>query len=251
MTHPRPLAAEKLKYVVTAQYPCSYIDGELARSQVLGPGQGIDTDPYAELAAHGFRRNGLFIYRPQCDNCRACLSVRVPVADFKPNRSQMRAWKQHAALTSTTIEPVFSAEHYALYTRYQKIRHTGGGMDVDDEAQYTNFLVTTNVHTCMVEFRQKQPDKRWDQLKMVSTIDRVDDGLSAVYTFYDVEPGQNFGTFNILWQIELARSLGLRYLYLGYWIASCAKMSYKTRFKPCELLINGKWEVDQPSNFTK
>jgi arginine-tRNA-protein transferase len=173
------------------------------------------------------------------------------VADFQPNRSQQRAWKQHASLTSTIIEPVFSAEHYALYTQYQKIRHQGGGMDVDDPTQYTSFLVETNVRTCMVEFRQNQPDTGLEQLKMVSTIDRVNDGLSAVYTFYAAEPGQNFGTFNVLWQIQLARALGLRYLYLGYWVASCAKMSYKSRFKPCELLIDGKWKVDAPSNFTR
>jgi leucyl-tRNA---protein transferase len=140
------------------------------------------------------------------------------------------------------MKPVFSPEHYALYKRYQKSRHPGGGMDIDDEAQYTDFLVRSNVRTWMVEFRKPVPGQSNAELKMVSIIDQLKDGLSAVYTFYAPEPGQNFGTFNVLWQVQQARSLGLGYLYLGYWIEGCRKMDYKSCFKPYELMQDGIWQ---------
>jgi arginine-tRNA-protein transferase len=167
----------------------------------------------------------------------------VPVNDFAPNRSQRRTWSQYAELTSTIIKPHFSAEHYALYTRYQKSRHAGGGMDQDDMTQYIDFLVKTNVPSFMVEFRQHPANDPIGDLKMVSIIDRLNDGLSAVYTFYAPELRQNYGTFNVLWQIQQTRALGLNYLYLGYWISACRKMSYKTRFKPCELFVNDEWRA--------
>lgn len=217
------------------------MEGRLARSQVAAPSEAIDAAKYDVLIQAGFRRSGSFVYRPQCDNCKACLSIRLPVADFKPNRSQKRAWAKHQALTCTVMKPTFLAEHYALYKRYQKSRHPGGGMDIDDEAQYTDFLVRSNVRSWMVEFRETVPGQSATELKMVSIIDQLKDGLSAVYTFYSPEPGQNYGTFNVLWQIQQARSLGLNYLYLGYWIEGCQKMDYKSCFKPYELMQNGLW----------
>jgi len=232
-----------IQYYATAAYPCSYLEGRLARSQVAAPSEAIDAANYDVLIQHGFRRSGSFVYRPQCDNCNACLSIRLPVADFMPNRSQKRAWAQHTSLICTVTEPAFSQEHYALYQRYQRSRHPGGGMDIDDEVQYTDFLVRSNVRSWMVEFRAPLPDQSGTELKMVSIIDVLKEGLSAVYTFYDPEPGQNFGTFNVLWQIERARAMGLRHLYLGYWIKSCQKMAYKSHFRPYELLSNGLWET--------
>ena len=214
----------------------------MARSQVATPSEAIDAANYDVLIQHGFRRSGTYVYRPQCDNCSACRSIRVRLSDFKPNRSQKRAWAQHESLTCTVIRPFFSPEHYALYKRYQKSRHPGGGMDIDDETQYADFLVRTNVNSWMVEFREGVPDQPDATLKMVSIIDMLKDGISAVYTFYDPEPGRNLGTFNVLWQIQRARSMGLRYVYLGYWIEACRKMAYKSHFSPCELLTQGTWQ---------
>jgi len=230
-----------IQYYATAQYPCSYLAGHLARSQVAAPSESIDAANYDVLIRHGFRRSGSFVYRPQCDSCQACLSIRLRVADFQANRSQKRAWAKHAALTCTVMAPTFSREHYELYKRYQQTRHSGGGMDVDDETQYTDFLVRTNVRSWMVEFREPATNQDVGELRMVSIIDQLKDGLSAVYTFYTPESGQNLGTFNVLWQIQQARERGLKHLYLGYWIKDCQKMAYKARFKPYELMLNGTW----------
>lgn len=247
MNHSERFVAD-IQYYSTAQYPCSYLAGQLARSQVAAPTESIDAANYDVLIRHGFRRSGSFVYRPQCDGCQACLSIRLAVADFQPNRSQKRAWAKHNTLISTVMEPSFSREHYELYQRYQRFRHAGGGMDVDDETQYTDFLVRTNVRSWMVEFREPSDNKADGELKMVSIIDQLKDGLSAVYTFYTPESGYNLGTFNVLWQIQQARERGLRYLYLGYWIKECQKMAYKARFKPYEIMLNGTWQsTDQIS----
>ena len=244
MTHLPDLGSQALQYYATAAYPCSYLEGRIARSQVAAPSEAIDMHRYTKLVQHGFRRSGHFIYRPYCDYCQACTSLRLPVSDFQPNRSQRRAWLQHQLLKPSIVKPTFSAEHYALYKLYQNARHAGGGMDIDDVEQYIEFLVATHVQSFMVEFRLALPaDHAKNELKMVSIIDRLHDGLSAVYTFYKPELRQNYGTFNVLWQIQQTQSLGLNYLYLGYWIGACSKMSYKTRFKPFELFVDGKWTI--------
>jgi arginyl-tRNA--protein-N-Asp/Glu arginylyltransferase len=235
---------EQLHFYATASYPCSYLPGRLARSQVLAPPQAVSTRVYSGLVDIGFRRSGAYIYRPHCHPCQACVSIRLPVARFVANRSQRRAWQQHAALDASLSAPFFLDEHFALYSRYQKSRHPGGGMDHDDVQQYLDFLVQSHVSSLMVEFRQPSPPGATSALKMVSIIDRLHDGLSAVYTFYDPAPGQSLGTFNVLWQIQLAQQLGLSYLYLGYWIQQCPKMAYKARFQPHELFEDGRWASD-------
>ncbi len=162
--------------------------------------------------------------------------------EFEPNRSQRRALKQNNLLEALICKPHFSDAHYLLYQRYQKAKHTGGGMDQDNVDQYVEFLVNTEVNTYMVEFREHQTENDEGVLRMVSIIDQLEDGLSAVYTFYDPQEGQSYGTYNVLWQIQQAKVLGLPYVYLGYWIEACSKMSYKTRFQPCELLVQDKWQ---------
>ncbi len=241
VTHRPTLTSNQTQYYATAAYPCSYIEGRIARSQVVGPDTQIDTLLYSDLVRQGFRRSGAYVYRPLCDHCQACTPIRVPVAKFQPDRSQRRARRLHSNLTVAICKPYFSEEHHALYQRYQKARHAEGGMDQDDVAQYIEFMVNSPVDSYMVEFRETDINKSANALKMVSIIDQLSDGLSAVYTFYEPRAGQSYGTFNVLWQIEYALSLGLTYVYLGYWIQACRKMSYKTRFRPAELLCSGHW----------
>jgi leucyl-tRNA---protein transferase len=224
-----------LQFYSTSPYTCSYLPEETARSQVATPTHLITTEVYSELVRAGFRRSGVFTYRPHCQNCNQCVPVRLPVDRFQPSRSQRRAWHANHALSIRELPLEFDPAHYELYLRYQNARHAGGGMDQDSHEQYAHFLLQSRVDTRLIEFSDEQG------LCMVSIIDVLSDGLSSVYTFYDPDAGSSYGTFNILWQIAQCRALGLPYLYLGYWIEKSPKMAYKSKFKPIEGLFDGEW----------
>lgn len=237
MSHARDLPIFRLQFYLTAPYPCSYLPDHVARSQVAAPGSLIDTGVYSELVRLGFRRSGQHVYRPRCDACRACVAARVPVAEFEPGRTQRRCLKRNADIRLRLLPLAFEEAHYRLYRRYQSVRHAGGGMDHDDRDQFCNFLLQSRVDSVLAEFSLD------GEVIMVALVDKLIDGLSAVYTFFDPElDKRSLGTYGVLTQIELAREIGLPYLYLGYWIETCGKMAYKRSFQPLEGLVDGRWK---------
>ena len=250
MSHPDAarLPFSLLQFHRTDTYPCSYLPDRQARSLVAIPPGLIDSALYSRLVRHGFRRSGPFSYRPDCTGCRACVPVRIPVQRFAPNRSQQRCFKRHGTLMATERPLTYNETHYALYRRYQHARHPGGGMDQSDPDQYAEFILQSHIDTRLIEFCEPESGT----LRIVSLIDRLDDGLSSVYTFFDPDiAGASFGTYSILWQITRCAALGMPYLYLGYWIKECRKMAYKAGFQPIEGLIDGLWQPlpsDYPSS---
>lgn len=236
MTHPNDAPLQKIQFYATTPYSCGYLAGKLAQSLIAAPHHLIDASTYSGLIQLGFRRSGKFAYRPHCENCSACVPVRIPVAEFIPKRSQRRAKKQHQDLHVSIIPLAYSDEHFQLYLAYQLARHPDNSNEQETVEQYRNFLVQSNVETLLIEFRLE------GVLKMVSVVDIVRDGISAVYTFYDAsDKSVSYGTYNILWLIEWAQQLKVEFLYLGYWIAESQKMAYKKNFTPQEGLIDGEW----------
>ena len=234
-----------LHFYSTATYPCSYLADRQAVSLVATPTHLIDGEIYGHLLREGFRRSGLFTYRPECPSCQACVPVRLPVDRFVPARSQRRNLKRNAGLRARPLPLIDDDEHYALYLRYQERRHAGGGMDLDDRDQYAHFILQSRIDSRLVEFRED------GVLRMVSLIDVVSDGLSSVYTFYDPDrPHAGYGTYGILWQIAQCIANGLPYLYLGYWIRASRKMAYKADFRPIEGYIDGQWREFDPNDPT-
>jgi arginine-tRNA-protein transferase len=229
---------KRIQLVFGAEHPCSYLDGLTARMAYTDPGLSMSAPLYSALAEQGFRRSGDWVYRPWCRHCSACIPVRIPVARFAPNRSQARILKRNADLTAIPRPAEFVEEHYRLYRRYLETRHADGDMEGSGREEYMQFLGSAWANTAFVEFRLGA------ELLAVAAVDRLSDGLSAVYTFFDPEQGpRGLGVYAVLWQVEEARALGLDWLYLGYWIEACRKMTYKSRYRPLEAWIAGQWRL--------
>ena len=227
--------SKEIKLYATHPHPCSYFGDREAQTIFIDPDMSPSPLLYSELSRRGFRRSGNHIYRPDCKRCKECIASRVPVMTFEASRSQRRTINRNADL-STEVLPAPSTQAYPLYERYINGRHRDGDMFPPSREQFDSFLGESSATTAYVHFYAE------GALVAVAVTDILDDGLSAIYTFYDPDLNKrSLGVYGILWQISHAKSLNLPYVYLGYWIRDCQKMAYKTDYRPIELLINSRW----------
>lgn len=225
-----------LKVYTTYPHSCSYLAEQEATTLFLDPRTAMSSSLYSQLSVMGFRRSGSHLYRPNCSGCKACIPARVPVQKFQPRRSQKRAWKHNLDIDVEEVNDISGDKYFQLYRRYIEARHQDGDMYPPSREQYESFL---SAEWGVTRFFQLLID---GQLIGVAVADQLEDGLSAIYTFYEPAlQSRSVGTFAVMWQIEATRQLDLQYLYLGYWIKECQKMAYKVQFRPLELYINGQW----------
>ena len=226
----------ELRFFTTPAHNCSYLKGKRAITLFVDPLAKIDRDLYSALSAVGFRRSGTHIYRPYCQSCTACIPVRIPIDQFTPRRRHKRVLRANTDVKVTVREPVMTEEYFSLYDAYITERHNDGDMYPASRDQFLSFLVDGRPEARFFEFRYS------GKLLAIAVADELNDGLSAIYTFFDPAlKSRSPGVLAILWLIDHAYELQLDYLYLGYWIKQCQKMSYKMDYKPVELYINNSW----------
>ncbi len=227
---------ESIRLFRTAPHPCSYKEEETAATVFVDPELSISQHLNSRLSELGYRRSGAHLYRPDCELCQACISCRLPVAQFKRNKRFQRIWNRNADLRVELCSELDNEESYFLYRDYIEKRHSDGDMYPATLEQFDAFIRSKS------EGGQYSCFYLEDKLIAVAVSDLLDSALSAVYTFFDPDlHKRSLGNFAILWQIEQARALQKDYLYLGYWIKDCAKMQYKSAFRPLEMLVEGKW----------
>jgi arginine-tRNA-protein transferase len=232
-----PNSLLSLRFFVTPSHPCNYFAERQAITLIVDPSTELTMAQYSELSRLGFRRSGEHVYRPHCPSCRDCIPIRIEVSQFQANRSQRRIYKRNKHIEFISCPVEYREEHYQLYRDYIRQRHPAGGMDNDDPGQYRQFIQANWCDTYLYEMREN------GRLLGVAVTDTLENGLSAVYTFYDPSmPERGLGTFAILRQIEECRRQGLKWLYLGYWIPDSPKMQYKAKFRPFEYYDGQTWQ---------
>ncbi|MBB1061398.1 arginyltransferase [Marilutibacter spongiae] len=230
----------------TGEHACGYWPERTARDLVLDPRDPRLPAWYPQALEWGFRRSGDIVYRPHCAGCRACVAVRIPVDAFRPDRSQRRCLKRNADIEMRVCQPVRTEEQLALYRRYLRARHPGGGMDGHGALEFDQFLVGSWSEGRFMELREAGAG-RPGRLLAVAVTDVAGNALSAVYTFFEPDAvARGLGTLAILKQIEWARRERRAHLYLGYWIAGHGKMDYKRRFHPLEGFDGRGWREFDP-----
>ncbi len=233
----------KLGFYITPEHRCNYLPKENAKTIFADPDFLMNKNIYTYLIKLGFRRSGNHIYKPQCQQCHACIAIRLPINSFIKNRNQKRNCTRNNDLEITRVPAVFGDKYFNLYERYLAARHPKDGMNDPNPESFISFLITDWMTTIFYEFRKK------GKLLAVAVIDELNDGLSAVYTFFDPdESHRSLGRYAILTAVEAARNQGLRWLYLGYWIAHCRKMQYKDEYQPLEYFYREKWHNKPPQN---
>ncbi|ABM62165.1 arginyltransferase [Halorhodospira halophila] len=236
------MSRSRITLLRTHCHECAYVSGRTARLEFLSPTLRLNDHRYQLLLEQGFRRSGPYVYRPHCPGCKACQSLRIPVARFRPRRRHRRCQRANANLHVTACPPVMTQEHLALYRRYIDHRHPRSSMANPDHAEAEGFLAAPWCTTVFYELRTEAQGS----LLAVAVTDVLPDALSAVYTFYAPEAEhRGLGNLAVLWQLSEARRLGAQHLYLGYWIADAPAMAYKASFRPHEIFDGRGWRAQE------
>lgn len=227
-----------LRFFLTVPHACSYLPDKEATTLFLDPQESPVSGVYDSLSLLGFRRSGRHLYRPHCEGCNACRSVRIPVGYFSANRTQRKICRRNSDIKVRVIPARFDVEHYALYADYIRARHAEGDMYPPSREQYRTFLTLDEPYAQLMEMYLEE------ELVGVAAFDQLEHGLSAIYTFFKVSEAldkRSLGTLAILKLIDLCQQQALPHLYLGYWIEECRKMRYKRAFSPIEVLNGRHW----------
>lgn len=226
-------------FYTTGPLPCPYVPGRTER-KVVTEITGQDADAlHDRLSRAGFRRSHNIAYAPVCPGCQSCVPIRIPVKTFEPDRTLRKLGRANNDLQTVIVPAKATTEQFQLFQRYQRVRHGDGDMATMGFYDYRAMVEDTPIQTAIVEYRESSGG-----LVGVCLTDHLADGLSAVYSFF--APGlekRSLGTYAVLWLVDYARLLGLPYVYLGYWVPESRKMSYKSRFKPSEVLVQGSWRM--------
>ena len=222
----------------TLPAPCPYLQGRIEQRLVVTL-EGVAVDTFDRLSRTGFRRSHTFAYRPTCPGCTACVPIRVPVARFAPDRTQRRIARRNADIVASELRADATREHYALFKAYVARRHGDGDMAQMSFGDFRSMVEDAIEPTRLIEYRAAG-----GTLVAAVLADRLADGISAVYSFFDPDlPARSLGSFMVLDLIERMRGEGLPFVYLGYWIADSRKMAYKSLYRPAEILVDGRWRL--------
>jgi leucyl-tRNA---protein transferase len=238
------------QFFITAPAPCPYLASRLERKVFTHLMNADAQQLHDSLSQGGFRRSQNIAYRPACEGCSACVSIRIPVENLHWKRSFRRTWRANCDLSAQVAPAKATSEHYALFRRYLDARHGEGGMADMTLLDFAAMVEETFVDTRLIEYRLRPkitlagPDSRQGRLVGVALTDVLHDGLSMIYSFFDPDfAPRSLGTYMILEHIDRTRRLGLPYVYLGYWVMGSSKMDYKSRFLPQERLLRDGWTL--------
>ena len=240
--------SRRLPVFVTEAHPCSYLEGLEARTAFVDPSVPINKSLASALNLQGFRRSGRYLYKTSCKACSACQPLRIDVQQFKPNKSQKRNWKKNADIraqirSASEMDEATNKGYYRLYEKYICTRHSQGDMFPPDQDQFDSFIGQLYPFSKIIEFTVD------DNLIMIALCDELEDGYSAIYTFFDPDlSSRGLGVYSVLWQIEHCSNKSLPYLYMGFWIEQCDKMNYKSNYKPNEVFHSDKWRAIASKN---
>lgn len=237
-----PMGVRFPQFYLTVPGPCPYLPERLER-KVFTQLQGGLAAPLNDALTHaGFRRSQNIAYKPACDSCNACISVRIVAEEFEASRSQKRILRRNQDIESESHVPQATAEQYSLLRAYLDQRHTGGGMSDMTVLDYSAMVEETSVNTAVIEYRLKDAAFNESNLVAVALTDTLADGLSMVYSYFEPDlSGRSLGSYLIMDHVRRAVELDLPYVYLGYWVAGCSKMDYKAKFRPLEALTGDGW----------